>query len=52
MTNDHMRKNGQACTDCGAFIGRAIGRRRMCKGCKLFYADVFKQTKKETDKQK
>ena len=34
-TNEHMKKNGQACSRCGKYIGLAIGKERLCKVCKL-----------------
>lgn len=33
MTNENMKKNGQACNGCGKYLGMAAGRVRYCKPC-------------------
>ena len=29
-----MRRNGQACSKCGKYLGMATGKARICKKCK------------------
>ncbi len=35
MTNEPMRRNGQACSKCGKYLGMATGKQRTCKKCKI-----------------
>ena len=45
MTNEYMKLNGQACSKCGKYIGLAIGKERLCKGCKNFCESVLSKIK-------